>query len=253
MESAGGEGYATGTIEKINGFLNNALKMFVFYLLMSAIVLDILFIAGIYDDNMKETERVAIALAEAACAGISKIRLAALTADPADIGSPGYEEIKNNLALIVRRSSVRFANIFVLRDGVVCFAADSEPEGSAYYSPPGTEYARADGSMTSAFQNREPIVTGPAPDRRGKLVSVLVPVEDTETREIIAVFSADYDAESWNSKAVARTVQTNLLILFLFVIIVILLVVFKQNSDLKKEKAKLTASEAKLTDSERSK
>lgn len=227
--------------------------MIVLYVLLSAVVLDVLFVAGIYDDNIKETERVAIALAEAACAGISKTDLSALTGVKTDIGTPGYEEIKNNLALIVKRGNMRFANLFVLRDGTVFFAADSEPAGSPYYSPPGTEYGRADGRTAAAFQNRDPIVTGPATDRRGKLVSVLVPVENPESHEIIAVFGVDYDAESWNNKAFARTLQTNLLILFLFAIIGILLVVFRQNTNLKREKAKLTASEAKLTDSERSK
>src|SRR5665648_660440 len=80
--------------------------------------------------------------------------LKVLEALPGDIDKPQYQVIKNALKeLISVNKKARFAYIFVKRKGKIFFIADSEPEESKDYSPPGQEYAETDLSFEQLYKD----------------------------------------------------------------------------------------------------
>ncbi|MHB1151159.1 MAG: sensor domain-containing protein [Eubacteriales bacterium] len=238
--------------KKLTCFMHYKIKWICIVIALALLYISgVIFVVYTYETNMKETERNAISLAETAEAGISKSHLYALSSDNSDLGKPEYIELKSNLINVSKlNNNVRFAYILVQKEGTIYFTADSEPVDSADYSPPGQEFTEADELLYDAFKKSETTLTSPTTDRWGTWISVLVPMRDAQSGKIIAVFGVDYPAENWNHEAVSRTVQTGLVVLCLFVIFIILYFVFRQNKELRGEKAKLLESEIKLKESE---
>ena len=84
---------------------------------------------------------------------------------------------------------------------------DSEPVDSEVYSPLGQEYTEATPSDFLPFMNKETNVTEPHTDSWGTWVSILVPMIDSDTGNVIAVFGVDYPAEDWNNHACSTNIK----------------------------------------------
>ncbi len=215
------------------------------------IFLSIAYIADIRNIGIKGTENEEIQTALAAEAGFSPSLLSQLHGDLSDLDRAEYKEIKNSLVnLAHQRNEIRFAYIYIQRNGKIYFLADSEPSDSKDYSPPGQEYLEANDETFLPFQNGQPLVSKPVSDRWGTWVSVLVPMKDMETGKTVAVFGVDYPAESWNNHVVALTIQAGILVFCVLLIFVALYTALTQNKKLRREKRKLLDLDAKLRESE---
>lgn len=215
------------------------------------ILLCVAFVVNTWNISIRETEREAIQLAEAAEAGIPKFLLLKLSADSSDIHREEYKEIKHALTSISHLdNNIRFAYIIIKKAGKIYFLADSEPTDSVDYSFPGQEFTEASEEYYRPFSNGQTRLTEPTSDRWGKWISVLVPMKHIQTGEILAVFAVDYPAESWNQQAIARTIQAGFVAVCVLAIFAVLYIAFAQNRELRREKKKLIDSESKLQESE---
>ena len=115
-------------------------------------------------------------------------RIVNLTGVPSDLDSPDYQRIKSQLQLM-RSANGRFRFLYLARllpDGRVVFLADSEPGDSKDYSPPGQVYEEATDTFREVFATGRETVEGPAPDRWGNWISVLIPIKPAEGAATVA-------------------------------------------------------------------
>ena len=140
--------------------------------------------------------------------GLDKDRILELTGTPADVGSPSYERVKEQLAA-VRTSSPQCRFLYLMgrkANGTIFFFVDSEPAASKDCSPPGQIYEEASKACRRAFVAQAHEVDGPTADRWGTWVSAYIPILAPETifsspsrsRDAVAVLGMDIDARTWN-------------------------------------------------------
>ena len=115
-------------------------------------------------DN-EQSEHV-MELARSIEATLPIVDLQALEAKPADTDKPQYKLIKNTLKAIIRvNTNARFAYLYTEQNGKIYFFADSEPEDSKDYSPPGQEYTEAKAQDKQPFRDGKELITSPLSDR----------------------------------------------------------------------------------------
>jgi PAS domain S-box-containing protein len=108
-------------------------------------------------------------------------RVTALTGTKADLESPDYRQLKNQLTAI-RSANPQSRFVYLLgrkADGSVIFFVDSEPTNSKDYSPPGQVYEDVPASFRHVFDTKAEATEGPVTDRWGTWVSALVPIKNT--------------------------------------------------------------------------
>jgi len=159
-----------------------------------------------------------------------------LTAKADDIEKNEYKTVKNDLKDIIRiNNSSRFAYLYTMQNGKIFFIADSEPENSKDYSPPGQEYVEAKPQDKQPFYDGKELVTSPLTDRWGKWISVLIPIKDEATGNVIAVFGMDFDAKRWSNIILYEVIESSLMIILLLVVVLFSLRIKAKNNSLKKE------------------
>jgi len=113
-----------------------------------------------------------------------------------DLEKPEYQHVKASLQEMIRvMKDVRFAYIYLEKEGKIYLVADSEDPASPDYSPPGQEYTEADWQMKKPLENGEFLITKPITDRWGTWISALAPIRDLDSEKVVAVFGIDYSAE----------------------------------------------------------
>jgi PAS domain S-box-containing protein len=169
---------------------------------------------------------------------------------PENIETFQYQQIKSSLLNLVKiNETIRFAYIYVQRDGKLYFMANSEPVDSKDYSPPGQEY-EADKVYWEPFEDGKPIITHPETDRWGTWVSVLVPMKDVETGKVGAVFAMDYPAKMWGNDALYYTLQASAVVLTLFLLILALFRILIKNEVVEEERRKLILANEEIVKAE---
>ena len=148
-------------------------------------------------------------------------RIRNLTGTEADLDSPDYLRMKEQLA--AARSAnpqCRFLYLIGRRpDGPVFFFADSEPAGSADESPAGQIYDEIPEGYRRVFDTRRNAVEGPATDRWGTWVTALIPLSDPGTGELMAVLGMDMDAREWKWEVAAQAaLPAGLLVMVLIIL-----------------------------------
>ncbi len=133
-------------------------------------------------------------------------RVKALSGTEADLGTPAYLRIKEQLAGIrAVNPKCRFVYLMARRtDGTVFFHADSEPVGSKDESPAGQVYGDIPDTYLRVFETETSLVVGPKKDRWGTWVTGLVPLIDPTTGEGVAVLGLDIDAHTWKKEVAAQ-------------------------------------------------
>jgi PAS domain S-box-containing protein len=203
-------------IKKIKGAL-----FFVFVIL---IILGFFYLKKTWNDSTAETANHAMIIAETAGEALNGEMLKQLHAMPTDVGTVAYESIKNRLInLRTIDKNIRFAYIWIQRGEKIYFLADSELSTSKDYSPPGQEFTEAGVQSFQPFVDGQNLITKPYTDRWGSWVSIFVPMKDSVTGEIRAVFGIDYPAKYWNQRAIYDTTRSAIII---FVIFILLIIVF---------------------------
>jgi len=184
-------------------------------------------------------------------AALPKEDLKALEAKPGDIDKPQYKVIKNTLKAIIRvNPQARFAYLYTEQNGKIYFIADSEPEDSEDYSPPGQEYTEVKSENKQPFRDGKELVTAPFSDRWGTWISTLVPIKDDATGKTIAVFGMDFNAKSWDNLLLFTVIKSSVLILLLLLAFLFLFKVQTKNRLLKNEIIVRKQTEEKHLESE---
>ena len=192
----------------------------------------------------RHVETSAVELVKSAEAFLSKDDVRDLEGNSNDIGKPEYEEIKNSLSeLKAANPAMVFAYLMKEESGRLYFLADSEAPDSEDYSPPGQEYSEATKTDKQPFIDGKSIVTDPLEDRWGTWVSILVPVMDPQTGEIIAVFGVDYAADTWNAEIAFHVLRDIVICLLLLLFLLSIYVIYKNNAALKNISVNLQSSE----------
>ena len=179
-----------------------------------------------YNWNLNKNEKVAVVLqiARSIEATLPKEDIKVLEAKAGDLDKPQYHNLKNRLKAIIRvNKEARFAYLYTLKNNKILFLADSEPEDSKDYSPPGQELVPADLSYYQYFTDGEEFVTEPFTDRWGRWSSVLIPVKDEDTGKIIAVFGMDFNAGAWKARLLYELAESSTLMLLLLTTLLFLL------------------------------
>ncbi len=159
-----------------------------------------------------------------------------LTAKEDDIEKNEYKTVKNALKDIIRiNNTARFAYLYTMQNGKIFFIADSEPETSKDYSPPGQEYVEAKPQDKKPFYDGKELVTSPLTDRWGKWISVLIPIKDETTGKVIAVFGIDFDAKRWDNIILYEVIESSLMIILILLLVLFSLRIKAKNNSLKSE------------------
>jgi len=183
--------------------------------------------------------------------GFSSDKVKALTGTDADLTSPDYLALKEEM-IRVRSADplIRFIYFMGLRpEGAVVFLIDSEPPGSPDYSPPGQVFAEVSPILLNSFiSTQEESVVGPFSDRWGTWVSSITPVTDRRTGNVIAVFGMDVDADDWFVKIATAILPV---VIVTFILLFILLVFGYMHQCNEQEKLILAQSEKAARESEK--
>jgi len=171
------------------------------------------------DSQLQQTRLVANAL------DMDKVK--ALSGTRADLGSPEYLQLKERLAAVNSANpQSRFVYLMGRReDGTVFFFLDSEPAGSEDESSAGDIFAEASPDLLRAFDTQTEVVEGPVKDSWGEWISVLVPLTDPGSDNLVALLGIDIDVKSWRREIAAQValpIVLSLMLLGLLVSIIIL-------------------------------
>jgi len=228
--------------ESVSSVFGWMYKKHVWFMLLFLVVILTGFISVQYTwvTSMDATSQTAVQLAESAAAGFSEEVWTGLEAGAKDLEKPEYRQIKNSLMkLTAINPDVHFAYLYTQKNGKIYLMVDSEAPDSEDYSPPGQEFTEAAEIFFKPFEEGRPVITQPTTDRWGTWVSVLIPLVDSETGEIGAVFGMDYSAKEWSQHATIRTAQMVFVILCVLLLLSAIHVILIQNMHLKNEKTKL--------------
>jgi len=123
-------------------------------------------------------------------------RIKKLNGTDADLEKPEYLRIKEQLTTLCSViPQCRFLYLLGRKaDGSMFFFLDSESVDSKDYSPPGQVYADDSEGYSSVFARYTERVEGPTTNRRGTLVSGLIPIYDKQTAMFDLATPADAQA-----------------------------------------------------------
>jgi len=195
-----------------NLFMKNYIPKTILLLVISIVAL--LYVRYVWIDTKNEQIENVLQIARSIQASLPREDLKQLEAKPEDIEKAEYKSIKEALKSVIKvNTQAKFAYIYVERNDKIYFIADSEPEDSEDYSPPGQEYTEAKPEDSQPFRDGKEAITVAVEDRWGIWTSVLIPVKDDVSGKTIAVFGMDFDARSWNNQLFFKVFQSSLFIL----------------------------------------
>jgi two-component system sensor histidine kinase/response regulator len=193
-----------------------------FIILLIISVLAALYVGYMWVKTENEQTESIMQIARSIEAGLSVEDIKSLEAKPEDIDKPEYKKIKELLMAVIRvNPQARFAYLYAEKNDSIYFMADSEPESSEDYSPPGQVYDEAKPEDKQPFKDGKESITPPIADRWGTWRSIYIPVKDKATNQIIAVFGMDFNAKAWNRQLFFKVFQSILVIILLLAILFI--------------------------------
>ncbi|MBV5280956.1 MAG: response regulator [Paludibacter sp.] len=159
--------------------------------------------------------------------------LSQLRGVPSDNNTQTYKDMKTKLmALVNIYHEARFIYFYTKVDGKLFFMVDSEPTQSKDCSPAGQEYTEEDPEVRIPFESGKPLITKPATDRWGTWVSVLVPMKNSETGEVVAVLGIDYPADKWLNEAKRAVAESSVIVIAFLLLLMAMYIILKKNSSL---------------------
>lgn len=199
------------------------------------------------NDQMEDVLQVARSIV----ATLPEEDLEALLVKSGTIDNRKGHDIKNILKLIIKvNPKARYAYLYTEQNGKTIFIADSRPEGSMDYAPPGEEYIKANISYQQELNNGKEFVTNRFTDLWGKWISVFIPIKDESTGGIIAIFGMDFRANDWNNRLIYEMAESTVLILLLMSALFFLFKVDTKSDLLKLEIKERKHAEEELKESE---
>jgi len=162
------------------------------------VLLSSLYLSLAWNRYDKEASQEALALGESLKALLPQSLIVELIKDSASNYETEYPIVKQQLIRLKNTENpIRFSYLLYEKDGKVLVLADSEALPNADYSQP----LQIPGEVNDRFL--DPFVTGQSTeirsskDGRGTWISVLVPIKDTASGRVIAVFGIDYSGSEW--------------------------------------------------------
>lgn len=154
-------------------------------------------------------------------------RLENLQGNSADLNSPDYIRIKEQLTQIRQAHKIcRFLYLMGQKsDGTVFFFLDSKPPEAEDYAPPGLIYEEVSDEYLYTFDTGKQRTVGPINDRWGILITSLIPIYSQETNELIAVLGMDIDAKDWKKMIISQSLFPISLMILMLLIIAFLLII----------------------------
>jgi signal transduction histidine kinase len=184
----------------------------------------------------KEASHNILQIARSIEAAMPKDSLKTLRVDIGDLKNPYYITLKNTLKEAIRvNDKAKFAYLYTQKNGNIYFMADSEPENSSDYSPPGQEFSEAAISDWQPLIKGVELVTKPLTDRWGTWISALIPIKDKSSGKCIAVFGMDFSAESYQHEIFIEEFRTSAIIALLLLVLFFLVKIRENNLILKNE------------------
>ena len=157
-----------------------------------------LFTESVTKRFMNEMEQSLIARTKLAAAALNTDNIRRLTGSRGDLQKEEYRITKLDLMeMRGANQDTRFLYLVGKKNGRLVFLADSEPETSKDYSPPGQDYEEASAVMKRLFVSGGAAIEGPLKDRWGNWYSGLSVILDTSGGKVLAVLGIDVDAERW--------------------------------------------------------
>lgn len=137
--------------------------------------------------------------ARVAADAISADEISQLDGSDKDLENETYQDLKKRLTRMREANpGTRFVYLLGVKESNdVFFYADSEPEDSDSYSPPGEIYPEASLRLKASFSDDAPFIEGPSSDSFGTWISALAPVIDQSTGKTVAVLGVDEPAKDY--------------------------------------------------------
>ncbi|MFZ4415001.1 MAG: GAF domain-containing protein, partial [Bacteroidales bacterium] len=234
---------------------NNLKKLsFQFILFLLIVISGVIYIRYTWIKIKNEQSENVLQIARSIEACLPKDDIKTLDVLLADTNKPAYLHIKNILKEIIHvNTNARFAYLYTHKNAKLYFLADSEPENSKDYSPPGQEYTEAKADDKQPFIDGKELITVPLSDRWGKWVSAFIPIKDNDSGKIIAVFGLDFNARTWNNTLYYEIIQSSGLVVLLLMLLLFSLRIKAKNLSLKNENTERRQAEKALLESENQK
>ena len=194
-------------------------KIFLTVALLVIFTVGLLFAWWIVARADREARTELLQQAQLVAHAINIERLQALSGTAADLVSPDYRVLKEQL-VSTRSTNQQCRFVYLLgrkADDSVFIFMDSEQAGSKDYSPPGQVFGEASAKCRSVFDTGTALVAGPTADRWGTWVSALVPVTNPKTGALLAVMGMDINANAWKWNIASRASLPLALMLVLFI------------------------------------
>lgn len=201
------------------------------------------YVYSVWSAQTKAMELEAIGFAETASSFLSRDDLLILEGNDNDLLKPEYRRLKENLAELKEKSRATFSYLMRLDGSQLVFLADSEPEGSDDYSPPGQVYYEAVEADFLPFRDGSSLLTDPASDRWGSWRSALVPVKDRQSDEVMAVLGIDYPTDLWIASINRAVLPSALTVISILSLLLALYSLSIKTSSLRRTGEKLKQSE----------
>ena len=232
------------------GFRRQRQSLFILSLVI-ILLAGLLFIAYTYLHYIHRSKTEAINLAQAFEAFVGLEIIDELEASAADLHKPAYLALKDELTqFISRNDKIRFAYLFVYRDGHVYFLADSEPQDSPAYSPPGEELIGFSDQDLNQLREGKAIITPLVKDKWGTWVTITVPVVNPRNGQVAAAFGVDYPAFQWYAEPLRNTGYSAALVIGLLLSFIAYYRKTISNEILRQERDKLEMMTRKISESE---
>lgn len=126
---------------------------------------------------------------------------------PEEAEKEQYKRLKERLERIRQTNTeISFVYIMVEDKNRILFLADSEPQDSPDYSPPGQQYYEASLLMYSSFEKQQAFFEGPYKDRWGTWMSSSAPIYNPENGKFIGMLGIDSPPNQYYNDILSRAI-----------------------------------------------
>lgn len=221
---------------------------FVLYFVMA--MLSVVLFVYSWFSNMDVAQKHARSVSHVAKGSLDIETIALLRGLAQDKDTEAYKTIQSNLFNIATGDGdIRFAYLYVQRDGKLFFLADSEPVSSTMYTPPGQEFTDGEEVYGKLFDNNSILITPVTKDQRGSRVSILSPITN-DNGDFIAVLGLDYPATTWYMPSIIGCAKTFIIVLAVFLLAVAIHALMNSNRWLKASQIKFKNANEEIKSSE---
>lgn len=220
------------------------IKYLIVFIIATFLVASGLFLRFSWQRYNEMASSEAIQLAQSMEALVHPEHIKGLTGSPKDVENPEYIIAKKSLVRLVgARNNIHFAYFLKEQSGKLLFLMDSATSDSPYYSPPGQVYEEADDIYLKPFITGDTILANPISDRWGNWISVLVPIKDTDTGNVIALFGIDFSVSEWYAGIWKNMIPDIIIIIFVLILSFALLYAWYQSIKIKTLRKQLAYDE----------